>query len=121
MLHECVRVTLETIERRRQGTGKKQTAKTPPPGSPFVPAAVRAEVWRRDEGKCAFIGSSGRRCNSDHQVQLHHVDPRAQGGVATADRMGLRCRAHNFYEAELDYGRRFMAGKVAARRGRKKR
>ena len=86
-----------------------------------MPAAVRDEVWRRDEGRCAFIGSGGRRCNSDHQVQLHHIDPRAMGGVATADRMSLRCRAHNIYEAELDYGRGFMDAKIAAGRGRKKR
>jgi hypothetical protein len=118
VLHECVRVTLQTIERRRRGSGKKKWARTPPPGSSDVPAAVRDEVWRRDEGRCGFIGSGGRRCNSDHQVQLHHLDPRAMGGLATADRLGLRCRAHNVYEAERDFGRRHVALKVAARRNR---
>jgi hypothetical protein len=82
-----------------------------------VPAAVRDEVWRRDEGRCGFIGSGGRRCNSDHQVQLHHLDPRAMGRLATADRMGLRCRAHNVYEAEQDFGRAHVARMIAARRG----
>jgi hypothetical protein len=45
VLHECLRVTLESIERRRRGAGKKISAKAPPPGSRHVPVAVRDQVW----------------------------------------------------------------------------
>jgi hypothetical protein len=116
VLHECVRVTLATIERRRRGAGKKQLSKAPPLGSPYVPVAVRDQVWRRDEGRCAFVGSGGHRCNSRHRVQMHHLDPRAKGGAATADNLSLRCRVHNLYAAEQDYGRDYIARKVAASR-----
>src|SRR5207237_5108798 len=44
-------------------------------------------------------------------LELHHVEPHAVGGEATADNIQLRCRAHNAYEAELFYGR----GKVVRR------
>lgn len=117
-MHECVRVTLEKIERRRRGAGKKKEVEVPPPpGSKYVPVAVCDEVWRRDEGRCAFVGRGGRRCNSDHQVEMHHLDARALGGEATADNISLRCRRHNRYAAELDFGRDHVAQKIAARRG----
>jgi hypothetical protein len=32
ILHECVRTTLQSIERRRRGAGKKTSAKIPPSG-----------------------------------------------------------------------------------------
>jgi hypothetical protein len=116
VLHECVRVTLATIERQRRGAGNQQVSTAPPVGSPYVPAAVRDQVWRRDEGRCAFVGSGGRRCNSRHRLQMHHLDPRARRGAATADNLSLRCRVHNLYAAEQDYGRHHIARKVAASR-----
>jgi len=72
---------------------------------------------RRDEGRCAFVGRGGRRRNSDHQVEMHHLDARALGGEATADNISLRCRQHNRYAAEQDFGRDHVAKKIAARRG----
>ena len=118
VLHECVRVTLGHIERRRCGAVRKTSAKAPPPGSRYVPVAIRNEVWKRDGGQCAFVGSTGHRCGSRHQVQLHHLDPFGKGGPATAANLSLRCRVHNFHAAEQDYGREHVARKVGARRGR---
>lgn len=73
VLHECIRVTLRRIERERHGVGRKTAAKAPPAGSRYVPVAVRDEVWRRDDGRCAFVGSDGRRCNSRYKLELHHL------------------------------------------------
>lgn len=72
-----------------------------PPGACLhhdVPAAVKRDVWRRDEGCCAFVAPDGRRCGSDHGVEFHHVQPYAVGGEATAANIELRCRAHNGFE-----------------------
>jgi 5-methylcytosine-specific restriction endonuclease McrA len=120
VLHECLRVTLAAVERRRLGAGKKRSAKEPPSGSRYVPVAVRKEVWKRDGGCCAFVGSTGRRCNSCHQVQLHHLAPFAMGGPATAANLTLRCRVHNHHAAEQDYGAEHIARKVASHRARHK-
>jgi hypothetical protein len=119
VLHECIRVTLRTIERQRQGAGKKSTAKAPPAGSRYVPVAVRDEVWRRDGGRCSFAGSGGRRCGSRHQVELHHLEPFAVGGTSSSENLTLRCRAHNLHAAEQDYGRQFIARKIAEARIRR--
>jgi hypothetical protein len=67
-----------------------------------IPAAVKRVVWRRDQGRCAFVAADGRRCGSEHGVEFHHVQPYAHGGSATVDNIALRCRAHNVYQARLD-------------------
>jgi 5-methylcytosine-specific restriction endonuclease McrA len=115
LLHECLRITLARSEGRRRGSGKKTSAKSPPPGSRYIPAAVRHEVWTRDDSQCAFVGSTGQRCTSRYQLELHHVDPFARGGLPTTANLTLRCRAHNRHEAEQDFGREHIALKSAAR------
>jgi 5-methylcytosine-specific restriction endonuclease McrA len=76
-----------------------------------IPAAVKREVFQRDGGKCAFVNSEGRRCNSAWKLEYHHVVPFGREGPTTADNLQLRCKAHNQYEAEQDYGRDFMKKK----------
>lgn len=102
-------------------TKKSKAALTdkPRPGSKKVkknrgiPARARREVFERDEGQCAFVDTRGRRCGSKWQVEFHHRLPFARGGTHDPNNIELRCRAHNQYEAELDYGSAFME----ARRG----
>jgi len=76
-----------------------------------IPARVRREVFERDEGRCAFVDGEGRRCGSSWQVEFHHRVAFAKGGLHGVGNVELRCRGHNQYEAELEYGREFMAVK----------
>jgi hypothetical protein len=90
---------------------KKKLAATDHPRVPrplernsrHIPAAVKREVWRRDKGRCAFVGSDGR-CTEHGLLELHHVVPYAEGGEPTAGNVQLRCRAHNQHEAALWFG-----------------
>jgi hypothetical protein len=116
VLHECLRKTLASCEKRRRGAGRASAPKPGRPGSRYIPAAVRDEVWRRDAGCCAFVGSTGRRCDSTHQLEIHHLVPFARGGAATVDNLSLRCSIHNRHEAERDFGAEPMARAVAAAR-----
>lgn len=74
------------------------------PGSRHVPAEVRRTVWLRDLGRCAFVGTNGRRCPERAFLEFHHVTPYALGGEATVANIQLRCRSHNAYEARLYFG-----------------
>jgi 5-methylcytosine-specific restriction endonuclease McrA len=65
-----------------------------------IPASVRRTVWRRDQGRCAFVAGAGRRCGSTSGVEFHHVQPFAVGGAATVANIQMRCRAHNGFEWE---------------------
>ena len=95
---------LADLERRRYAeTSRARPAQDPGSVSRHVPAAVRREVWQRDAGRCAFIGSTGR-CRETGFLEFHHVEPYAAGGAGTVGNIQLRCRAHNLYEASLFFG-----------------
>ena len=74
----------------------------------YIPASIRREVWARDGGTCAFVSHDGRRCGSTYRLDFHHLRPFARGGPSTVENLSLRCRAHNLYEADLEFGEAFM-------------
>jgi len=79
---------------------------TDKPPSRHIPNAVKRAVWRRDEGQCAFVATTGRRCSERNFLEFHHIQPYALEGPATVGNISLRCRRHNAYEAELIFGPR---------------
>jgi hypothetical protein len=85
-------------------TRSPRSVRSPGAGSRHIPAAVRRAVWARDDGRCAFVGTSGR-CTERGQLEFHHVEPFAVGGEATMENVQLRCRTHNAYEAERVFAR----------------
>ncbi|HXH32650.1 MAG TPA: HNH endonuclease [Bacteriovoracaceae bacterium] len=56
--------------------------------SRYVPLAMRAEVWKRDNGRC-------QNCNSNFAIQLDHVQPYMRGGKTKVDNLQLLCRNCN--------------------------
>ena len=68
-----------------------------------ISAAVRREVWVRDQGRCAFEGPHGR-CHETGRLEFHHIVPFADGGSADPANISLRCRAHNSFESEQRFG-----------------
>lgn len=83
-----------------------------------IPAKVRREVWRRDGGRCTFVGSAGQRCPASTRLEFDHSEPVARGGESTAANLRLHCRAHNQYAAERVFGTGFMDRKRREARGR---
>jgi hypothetical protein len=98
------------LQRRKLGHARRPKPATKSiSGSRHVPAHVRREVWARDAGRCAFIGTDGR-CPERAFLEFHHVVPFAVGGLTTVANVQLRCRAHNGLEAERFFGRRGPSG-----------
>ena len=62
----------------------------------------------RDKGRCAFVGTNGRRCNKKDNLQIDHIVPYARGGANKIDNLRLLCEKHNLLEAEREYGRDHM-------------
>ena len=77
----------------------------------WIPLAIRRQVWTRDQGRCSFVGADGHRCNETRGLEFAHVEAWAKGGEHSADNLCLRCRAHNAWEADRDFGAGFMATK----------
>ena len=95
---------LENLERAKLASAKRPRCTRPvAPWSRHVPAGVKRAVWKRDEGRCAFVGITGR-CTETGFLEFHHVVPYAAGGETSLENLELRCRAHNAYEAEQHFG-----------------
>jgi hypothetical protein len=96
---------LAELERKKfAATDRPRASRGSADGSRHIPATVKRAVVARDGGRCAFVARSGQRCGTRAFLELHHLVPYALGGPATVDNIQLRCRAHNGYEAELDFG-----------------
>jgi hypothetical protein len=83
------------------------------PGGPrrrgrYVPAGVRRAVFARDQGCCSYIGDAGQRCRETNGLELHHSRAFARGGEHSEENLTLRCRAHNTFAAEKDFGRDYI-------------
>jgi len=95
---------LERLEKDKCGAADcPRSSGASAPGSRHVPAAVKREVWARDGGQCAFIGTAGR-CTERGFLEYHHVIPFADGGGTTVANLQLRCRLcryrHNRHYAD---------------------
>jgi len=120
VLREAVRCAIEkhgkrkgAVEPVRKAPKKARGPQHASPGRAnartAIPAGVRRQVWKRDQGRCAWIGPDGRRCGSTWKLELHHLVEAALGGPSTVDNLALRCRGHNVLDAEATFGRAHMA------------
>lgn len=55
-----------------------------------IPPAVRRQVMRRDRKRCVVPG-----CTNHRFVDVHHLDPRCQGGGHDPDRLAVLCGSHH--------------------------
>jgi len=103
ILDRALTLLIDQLERRRFAETASPRPNATEASGRYIPAAVRRVVWRRDQGRCAFVGRAGR-CHETAFLEFHHVVPYAAGGAANADNIQLRCRAHNQFEARLSFG-----------------
>jgi hypothetical protein len=113
LVEQAVTEKLERLEARRFGRTKaprKALAEADTSGGPrSIPAPVRRAVYERAGGRCAFVDTSGRRCEARSRLEFHHRHPHGYGGERTPENISLLCRSHNLYVAEIDYGQTAIA------------
>ena len=65
----------KAIDERRSSSNRKKKEKRKKMGSVYrgVNSNIRRKIVARDEGKCAL-------CNSEIDVQVHHIIPSSEGG-----------------------------------------
>lgn len=104
IFERALTLLVEDLEKKKlAATARPRRGRPTSDGSRHVPSAVKREVWKRDGGRCAFVGTQGR-CTERGFLEIHHVVPFADGGEATVENLQLRCAAHNAHEAELWFG-----------------
>jgi hypothetical protein len=45
----------------------------------YIPAQIKAQVYQRDQGQCAFMTDDGLRCECRADLQYDHIVPLARG------------------------------------------
>lgn len=109
----------DPVRRRERREKRKKTGSSNPTGAPgtidrkepsrYIGPATRDAVYNRDKGRCTFVGSTGRRCESRWDLEIHHDEtPYAMGGGHSIHNLRLLCASHNMLDAERVYGRRHM-------------
>jgi hypothetical protein len=95
----------ETDRPRGQPAQAAQPAEPlPSEDSRRIPAAVKREVYRRDGGRCTYVGPDGHRCSAQAFLEYDHILPVARGGTSNADNLRLRCFTHNQLTAKRELG-----------------
>ena len=41
----------------------------------YIPASVRHEVYRRDQGECSYVAPDGTKCTEKQHLQFDHIHP----------------------------------------------
>ncbi len=102
---------LDRVARRKGLVAKPRPApaNTPAePGADYIPAAVRREVWERDQGQCQWKLDSGGICGSKLRVEIDHVGLKCRGARPVGTELRVLCRAHNLLAAREALGDEVM-------------
>jgi hypothetical protein len=91
VVKRALALLVRDLERKKHGAAKRPRpqAKEPVPGSRYIPNAVKREVWKRDGGRCTFVGPDGRRCSETKGLHHGHRTAHAKGGPTTASNLHL--------------------------------
>lgn len=104
---EMFKYALQYVKEREDMATKKVADRKRPAGAHtrHIPQSVKQKVWNRDGGRCTFVGSNGKRCESEYNLQYDHYPvPYARGGKSTVDNLRLLCAKHNRHTAKKTYG-----------------
>ena len=104
---ELKRKKCAVVDRPRSAPAPRQRGR-------HVPACVRRDVYQRDQARCTYVDDGGRRCCETRRLELHHIEPFADGGAHALENLTLRCTAHNALAAEHDFGRAFVIAQHAS-------
>ncbi len=112
--HDPVQRAERRDERKQKSTPKAQE---PVETSRYISPATRDAVYNRDKGRCTYVGSNGKRCESIWDLEIHHDEVSfAMGGGHNINNLRLLCAAHNKLESERVYGVRHQEKYVKKRK-----
>jgi len=85
--------TMPDREARRRVRARKKSPRVRdrrPPATQTIPPATRRDVMRRDHKRCVVPG-----CSNHRYLDVHHLDPRSEGGGHNPARLAALCGAHH--------------------------
>ena len=82
--------------RRRRSRNTESTGQAAPRTRTHIPAGLRNEVLRRDQGKCQYCGRSA----PEVVIHFDHIVPLSKGGATTLDNLQLLCEQDNLGKSD---------------------
>ena len=89
LLDRALSALLTELSKKKFAASDRPGASHTKGDSRYLPAEVRRAVFLRDLGRCAYVGTTSRRCGERAFVEFHHVRPYAEGGPGTVDNLSL--------------------------------
>ena len=72
--------------------------------SRYIPIETRRLVFQKAQGRCEFIGSDGKRCESHYQLEIDHKLAWSQGGSHDEANLSCLCKVHNTFRTKETHG-----------------
>jgi hypothetical protein len=84
---------------------ESEVKKDIPPDSetyrPHISVKIKRQLLENAHYECEYVDPvTGRKCTSQHQLQIDHRQPLALGGSHDESNLRVLCRLHNNYEAQ---------------------
>jgi hypothetical protein len=108
LLEEMAEICLKKLDPERHGLSRRSVSTAPKVNSRYIPEKIKRQIWMEAGGKCVFIGSTGRRCDSQALLEIDHIVPKALGGTNSRENLRLLCRSHNKWAAIQALGSEIM-------------
>lgn len=71
--------------------------------SRYIAQAVRRKVWIKGGGRCSYVDpATKRKCESQHFIQIDHIQPFHQDGDNSEENLRLLCGEHNRRRYDLE-------------------
>lgn len=115
-LEDVFRESLDALLDARDPARKKRAVRprATNPRARSIPRWVKDVVFKRDNGRCAFLSAAGIRCEERGGLEYDHVVPWAKGGPSNDPaNIRLLCRTHNMHEAARVFGPEIMSRRGA--------
>jgi hypothetical protein len=72
--------------------------------SRYIQIETRRLIFQKAQGRCEFIGSNGKRCESHYQLEIDHKLAWSQGGSHDETNLRCLCRVHNTFRTKETHG-----------------
>jgi len=89
------------LPKKKSSPQRRVTTAKLPERRTAIPAIVKHEVIKRDNGQCTFRDAEGRRCENKKWIDLHHKTAIADGGKHNAANIVTVCRQHHSLHHQL--------------------
>ena len=80
---------------------------------------TRREVVSKEGLRCAFVSSTGQRCDERSFLQFHHEDPWARTRDDRPENLHIYCASHNRFMAERDFGEEHIEQRIREAKARR--